>query len=261
VEDFSDLSTFGKRLERTIKEHRMNVHKILLASHETDLFLQLEGIFVLRENVEVLLARTEDQLLFRAEFEKPDLILVDYDMPGPNGKQLLRQIRSAISTPDTPVIPVISAEDVEFLKGNDPAGTGEYLCKPIEPQKFLRTVSRHLCGERRSAPRVSARLRINYGIEGREVLTDYSVNLSSGGVFIETTEVLPAETPLFLEFSLPESGRIIRCKGRVAWINHPDRIISPHLPPGMGVQFLDFVLHEVLSLREFLKKETLHPSW
>jgi hypothetical protein len=29
----------------------------------------------------------------------------------------------------------------------------------------------------------------------------------------------------------------------------------------MGVQFLDFVLHEVLSLREVLKKEALHPSW
>ncbi|WP_027715584.1 TIGR02266 family protein [Desulfuromonas sp. TF] len=238
----------------------MVVHKILLASPDIDVFLQLDGIFALRNNIEVLLARTECQLLSRTETEKPDLILVDYDMSRRDGEPLYRQIRAALSFSDIPIIPVVSAEDIESLKDSGPEGE-EYLCKPIDPQKFLRTISRYLCSDRRSAPRVPSRLRINYGVEGRDVLTDYSVNLSSGGVFIETADVLPADTPLFLEFTLPESDRTIRCKGRVAWVNHPEKILSPHLPPGMGVQFLDFVLQEVLSLREVLKKEALHPSW
>lgn len=239
----------------------METHKILLASHEIDLFLELEGIFAFRDNVEVLLARTCDQLLSKAETEKPGLILVDYDMPGKAGGYLLRQVRAALPSPDISIIPIISERDIETLENKDLECEGEYLCKPIDPQMFLRIITRFLCSERRSAPRVPARLRINYGVEGRDVLTDYSVNLSSGGVFIETTEALPADTPLFLEFSLPESGKTIRCKGRVAWVNHPEKILSPQMPPGMGVQFLDFVLDEVLSLRECLKKETLTPSW
>ena len=238
----------------------MEVRKILLASPDIDVFLQLDGIFAFRNNIEVLLARTECQLLSRAEAEKPHLILVDHDMPRNNGEPLYRHIRT-ILPPDIPILPVVPAEEIERVKNSCPESEEEYLCKPIDPQKFLRTISRYLCSERRSDARVPSRLRINYGVEGRDVLTNYSVNLSSGGVFIETADVLPADTPLFLEFSLPESDRTIRCKGRVAWVNHPEKILSPHLPPGMGIQFLDFVLHEVLSLREVLKKEALYPSW
>jgi uncharacterized protein (TIGR02266 family) len=158
------------------------------------------------------------------------------------------------------IIPIVPADEIETMRIDNPDGEGECIRKPIDPQQFLRAISPYL-GDRRTVPRVPARLRINYGIEGRNVLADYSVNLSSGGVFIETDDVLPTETPLFLQFTLPESGRTIRCKGRVAWVNHPGEILSPKLPPGMGVQFLDLGLQEMHSLREFLNKETLQPSW
>jgi len=44
-----------------------------------------------------------------------------------------------------------------------------------------------------------------------------------------------------------------------AWVNHPEKLLTFQLPPGMGVQFLDFVLHEVRSLREVVKNESLTP--
>lgn len=239
----------------------MDRHRILLASDEIDVFLQLEGIFALRSDIEVLLARTEDQVLARAGLEKPDLILIDYDMAGADGENLCRRIRMLLSDSGSHIIPLVSERELETAAGSGPVGEGEYILKPIEPQKFLSTMDRCLGGERRAAPRVPARLRINYGIEGRDLLTDYSVNLSSGGVFIETTDLLPPETPLFLEFSLPESGGTIRCKGRVAWINHHRKILSPLLPPGMGVQFLDLGLQEMHIIRDFLNEESFEPSW
>lgn len=243
------------------KEDRMEVHKILLASDEIDVFLQLEGIFALRDNIDLLLATTEEQVPTMVQAEKPGLILVDCDLPITDGENLRRQIRAILPGSEVPIIPLVSNESEGVMKNDGFENETESIRKPIDPQQFLRTIYRYLGGNSRMVPRVPARLRINYGIEGRDVLADYSVNLSSGGVFIETKDVLPAETPLFLEFTLPESGRTIRCKGRVAWVNNPEKILSPQLPPGMGVQFLDLGLQEMHSLREFLSKETLQPSW
>jgi len=243
------------------KEDRMEVQKILLVSNEIDVFLRMEGIFALRDNIDLLLARTEEQTLSMAKTEQPGLILVDRDLPQGGGEAFQRRIRAILPSSDVPIIPIVSTEDIESMKTGGSLGEGECIRKPIDPRQFLRTISRYLGGDRRTVPRVPARLRINYGIEGREVLADYSVNLSSGGVFIETNEVLPADTPLFLKFSLPESGLTVRCTGRVAWVNHPEEILSPQLPPGMGVQFLDLGLQQMHGLREFLNRETLQPSW
>jgi uncharacterized protein (TIGR02266 family) len=87
------------------------------------------------------------------------------------------------------------------------------------------------------------------------------VNLSSGGIFIETHDVLPVDTPLALEFTLPGSPRTIQCKGRVAWINIPGDKLSPRLPPGMGIQFVDLSLAEMHAIKEFVQNESLSPAW
>jgi len=66
-------------------------------------------------------------------------------------------------------------------------------------------------------------------------LIAYSLNLSRGGLFVETHHVLAPGTPLDLSFRVPGAGEIM-LSGLVSWQREPG---SPDGPPGVGVEFTD----------------------
>jgi uncharacterized protein (TIGR02266 family) len=109
--------------------------------------------------------------------------------------------------------------------------------------------------------RSNARLAIYYGPENQSLMTDFAVNMSTGGVFIETETVLPVDTPLILEFQLPGQDNRITCRARVAWTNEPENPRKPSLPSGIGMQFLDLSLENMHAIRQFLNKGHLVPTW
>jgi len=100
--------------------------------------------------------------------------------------------------------------------------------------------------------RFKVRLAISYGSDRRKLVTEQSVNLSTGGVFVETDAVLPAGTPIYVEFMLPGMTRPVSCKAKVAWVNEPGRVNSVRLPPGMGLQFFSLSLAHMNNLKVFL---------
>lgn len=108
--------------------------------------------------------------------------------------------------------------------------------------------------------RYQARVRIYYGpFPGELFLSDYSIDISSGGVFVETTKILPENTVLTVKFNLPDSDAVIYSHARVAWVNHPDNIKKSSLPPGMGIQFI--TLNNPYPIQDFLNKGNFVPSW
>jgi uncharacterized protein (TIGR02266 family) len=113
--------------------------------------------------------------------------------------------------------------------------------------------------EERPTPRYLARITIFYGLNPEELLSDYSIDISSGGVFIEANRILPEGTVLTVRFNLPNSDVIIYTHARVAWVNDPDNIKKSSLPPGMGIQFLSTGNHH--TIRSFLEKNNLVPTW
>ncbi len=65
--------------------------------------------------------------------DKPDLILLDYDMPVCNGKQTLEMLRSDVASADMPVIFLTSKDDAESVKGILSLGVSGYLLKTLKP--------------------------------------------------------------------------------------------------------------------------------
>ncbi len=63
----------------------------------------------------------------------------------------------------------------------------------------------------------------------------FSSNISDGGVFIATIDLLPIGTEVDVTFSLP-SGEKIDAKGVVRWIRESDKK-APQILPGIGIQF------------------------
>jgi uncharacterized protein (TIGR02266 family) len=115
--------------------------------------------------------------------------------------------------------------------------------------------------EQRYEPRYKTRLAIFYGSGQRKLMTDYSVNMSTGGIFIETVSPMPVDTILFVKFTLPANGETISCKAKVAWTNEPGEIKSKDLPLGMGLQFIDISLDQIHAVRGFINKMGLEPAW
>jgi uncharacterized protein (TIGR02266 family) len=113
--------------------------------------------------------------------------------------------------------------------------------------------------EKRSDPRYLARIAIFYGVYQKDLLCDYSINISTGGVFVETNRVLAEGTELTVKFNLPDSDAVIVTHAKVAWVNDPNNIIKSSLPPGMGIQFLS--LNNLHTIRNYLENGKLVPTW
>lgn len=233
--------------------------KILLAD-DVELFLELEKTFFRREGLQLIIARTGREAVELVREHRPNLVFMDLFMPELNGDEACRLIKQDPELGQTPVVMVTQGGRDADLEQCRRAGCDDILLKPINRHHFLGTARKYLEISDRSTPRIEARLRIHYG-EMKKLLTDYTVNLSTGGVFIETDKVLPPNTDLTLEFTLPAPEKTITCRGRVAWVNHPDKIINPTLPAGMGLQFVDLQYEDLVSIREYVKTQCLNPSW
>ncbi|HKE42466.1 MAG TPA: response regulator [Casimicrobiaceae bacterium] len=81
----------------------------------------------------------EDGIKLAAE-RKPDLILMDIQLPGMNGIDALRALRSDPSTANIPVVAVTASVMQQDRKQITEAGFNGYVGKPINIKEFLSAV-------------------------------------------------------------------------------------------------------------------------
>ena len=84
----------------------------------------------------VISVETGEDALMASKVWKPDLIIVDVEMPGVGGYETCRRFKSIDETAGTPVI-FLSGHDLidDRLKGYE-AGGDDYLTKPFAPQEL-----------------------------------------------------------------------------------------------------------------------------
>ena len=76
--------------------------------------------------------------------EKPDLILMDVQLPGIDGYEVTRRLKGKDATRDIPVIVVTSfAMKGEEARAKE-VGAAGYISKPIDIHKLMDTVAEHL---------------------------------------------------------------------------------------------------------------------
>lgn len=63
--------------------------------------------------------------------EKFDLLLVDLLMPGIDGIELIRQLRTQPATMETPIIMVSAVSEQERIAQAIAAGASDYIMKPL----------------------------------------------------------------------------------------------------------------------------------
>ena len=88
-------------------------------------------------------------LLFRRGLHKqrdletiPGLILLDLNLPGMSGMEVLRQIRNDPRTRDTPIVVLTSSREQTDIIRSSELGISGYIIKPVNFERFHYTVNR-----------------------------------------------------------------------------------------------------------------------
>ena len=137
-------------------------YRILVADDEADIVRLLQDLFT-RQGYQVLAACGGKETLELCS-QKPDLILLDVNMPDMDGFTLCRQIRDFVSCP----ILFLTAriEDADKVMGFA-AGGDDYILKPFSNQELLARVAAHLRREERRQGQAQVKfdqgLVIDYG--------------------------------------------------------------------------------------------------
>jgi uncharacterized protein (TIGR02266 family) len=236
-------------------------NKTILLADDANFFIELEKTFFRREHFNLVTASNGVEALEMVSSSIPDLVFLDLFMPGMNGDECCRRIKADPKTSRIPVIIVTVSGKEDNLERCRQAGCDEIILKPINREHFISCAKKHLKVVERAQIRYVARLQIHFGKEASHLLADYAINLSTGGVFLETTNLMEENTPLTAEFVLPHSNAVINCKARVAWVNDPNHMKNQNLPVGMGIQFLGLSEESLDAIRNYIREERLEPMW
>ncbi|NCO20593.1 MAG: phosphate regulon transcriptional regulatory protein PhoB [Rhodobacterales bacterium] len=101
------------------------------------------------EGFDVCSAETGDEALLRVDEEAPDIILLDWMLPGVSGIEVCRRLKMRAETRATPII-MLSArsEEVDKVRGLE-TGADDYIVKPYSVIELMARVRAQL---RRSRP-------------------------------------------------------------------------------------------------------------
>lgn len=103
--------------------------------------------------------------------------------------------------------------------------------------------------QRRKSPRVALRAAVDFSSDDN-YFTGFSANISEGGIFVATCDVLPIGTEVDLSFSLPAGGQV-HTPGVVRWVRENDDR-APDVFPGIGVQFSRLDAAAAAEIHRFL---------
>src|SRR6185436_2032906 len=92
--------------------------------------------------------------------------------------------------------------------------------------------------------------------EFRGFITEYSANLSMGGMFIRTTSPKPIGTIFDFELSLTDDFKLVQGIGEVLWVRETDD--GPEQPSGMGVRFLDLSSESRRLIQRIVEEQVAH---
>ncbi len=122
-------------------------HRILVIEDHEDNRRIVRDLLTRVGHYELLEATTGEEGIALAERERPDLILMDVQLPGVDGYEATRRIKANPALTRIPIIAVTSYA----LSGDEAraqaAGCDDYVAKPFSPRMLLAKIGAHLSRE------------------------------------------------------------------------------------------------------------------
>ena len=96
------------------------------------------------DGYDVITAVNGEDGLEQAKDQVPDLILLDYMLPGMDGIETCKQLKSDRTTRDIPVLMISCRSGTVDSVHAIEAGAVDYVCKPADPADIRAHVKEHL---------------------------------------------------------------------------------------------------------------------
>ena len=141
-----------ERVDSDLSSVRTETDKILIKKPCKILYIEdnlanlalIQNIFSQLENVSVLTASSPVVGIELAVSERPDLILLDINIPGMNGYEVLEILKASSELNDVPILAISANAMPGDVVNGMKAGFNEYIAKPIDVKSFLTTVAYYL---------------------------------------------------------------------------------------------------------------------
>jgi diguanylate cyclase (GGDEF)-like protein len=202
----------------------------------------------LQGGYEVAVASDGAQALAIVAAEKPDVILLDVEMPGIDGFEACRRMKAAASTRDIPVIFLSGLTDAAEKLRAFAVGGADYVGKPFEPKEVLARVAHQIKITRLQAEMRSANERL---LELDRLKATFAAmlvhDLRSPLTVVQTTLGFLKEHPFrddpelgeMVEFSGEAMDKALALIAEVLEIYRSDRAQAPaHLVAGDAAEVL-----------------------
>jgi signal transduction histidine kinase len=106
--------------------------------------LKVIGSTLMARNFNIIVALNGQEAIDLAITEKPDLILLDIQMPEMDGYEVCKRLKENSVTADIPVIFLTARADVDDVVKGFEVGGEDYLTKPFQPKELLARVKTHI---------------------------------------------------------------------------------------------------------------------
>jgi two-component system, OmpR family, phosphate regulon response regulator PhoB len=110
--------------------------KVMLVEDEEAVRLLLRLTLELG-SVEIVEAPDGDTAVERFLAERPDVVFLDWTLPGRSGIEVCREIRAQLDTENTTIIMLTARSGEEERRVGLAAGADDYISKPFSPEHLL----------------------------------------------------------------------------------------------------------------------------
>ncbi len=127
--------------------------KIILYVEDNPANLKLvENILKRRPNIVLLTASQAQSGIEITRTQQPDVVLMDINLPGIDGFEALRLLKSSDGTKRIPIIAISANAMPEDIEKGNASGFIEYITKPININKFLEVIDNILADNAPASP-------------------------------------------------------------------------------------------------------------
>lgn len=213
----------------------MDNKKILIVD-DSNYFQRLGESFLRRWICKVLKAKNAEDALRIIKDEHPNVVVMDLLMPGMNGDDCCRLVKSDPSLKSIPIIMLANSWEKNAKKRCIDAGCDDFISKPVNKARLYAGIKRYVNIVERSHERTACNGEVSLSTDVGKSPGSLN-NISEGGMFIKSADPLKVGAELDAVFKLNRLGDLMKISGTVVRVVHnsgENRSISAE---GMAIKF------------------------
>lgn len=131
---------------RSLKRMADRVRPVVLVVDDDEFQHKLLRNILGHSNLDTIFAATGTEALAVLRKHRPDLILMDFDLPDIDGVEVTRRLKSAEQHASIPVVMITGHSDKQIVMKSLQAGAVDFIVKPFDKETLLAKVRGYLSG-------------------------------------------------------------------------------------------------------------------